>query len=150
MAKVTPAHAPATQASKPAAPAAPAKPEKEKKEKVARVPYPGLLDAEGKPTVKLTSPETPADFSVRKHQPLRRNNFDTEKTFYEHLADKRAAFFRKKASDLAALGNVKDVVRAKKLIRARETLAALQAQLLAQGVSQDELNAIMSTPAPKA
>lgn len=169
MAKVIPTtQAPA--AAKPAAPAAapvagapaaPAKPEKPPKEKVARVPYPplGKENAKSKAKTPLTMDFVTAGFKVgdvtwnrRVHGDLKRQDFDSDKayfTFEQVRSQQRADHWKKRIDECDKLGSIKDVKTAKKLARVRESLAALQATLLAQGVSQSEIDAIMN-PAPAA
>jgi hypothetical protein len=119
---------------------------------------PGTVDAAAKkpsrgryvvPEGGLTA--IPEDFDPRKYLPLRAKDFKDEALWCEVQAqrfDKIAAGWRKKATDAGKLGNVKDRAKAKTLIRMQDRMAALLADLKAQGVDTDALMAAAKKDAP--
>lgn len=136
--------------------AAPAKPSaapgtkepKAKKEKVERVDYPivagtewSVTTGEGDAAVtKLTA--WPTDHDPKVHKPLTRKDFADEAVFYDVQADRlerQAKKFRDKAAETRTLGNVKERVKAKKLIAAMKRMEDMKAELVASGVDLEAL-----------
>lgn len=107
---------------------------KAKKEKTPRVAYPGLKGADEKP-VRLTA--WPTDFDPKTHKPLKRDNFENEAVWYDHMADEyeaRAKDYREQAELSRKLGNQSDRQKAKKLAKMQNQMAKLQEELKSQGI----------------
>jgi hypothetical protein len=84
----------------------------------------------------------PADYSSSKFQPLAKENFATEADFLDYRADKaekHAKDLRNQAVDARKLGNVKDVTKAKKLLKIAREVMELKAALAADDVDVEAL-----------
>jgi hypothetical protein len=84
----------------------------------------------------------PADYSASKFQPLGKENFKSEADFLDYRADKAehaAKKLREAATDARRLGNVKDVAKAKKLLKIAREVQELKALLAADDVDVDAL-----------
>jgi hypothetical protein len=118
-----------------------------KAKRAARVMYPGLgLNAAGNRENKLT--EWPEDHDPKVHLPLVKKDFVTEAPWLVHRAEQMehtAAKLREQAVLSAKFGNAKDRAKAKKLLSMRETMARLEADLLAQGIDVAALEAETET-----
>lgn len=149
----------------PAAPAAPSSkpgtkaPEAAKPEKAKKAPrqyYPGLeakpvidpdtnkprLSKQGKqivrPTKKLAA--VPADFDIKAHKPLGRNDFEDESLWYELRAqdyERKAKEMREQGAEIKALGGIEDRKEAKKLLELQKKMAELTAKLKGKNVDVD-------------
>jgi len=125
------------------------KPEGEKKKtKTKKVTYPGLKpDVAGKGTAKLTA--WPTDHDEKQHLPLRKSDFENEAPWLIHRAEFLegvAKRLRVEAEQSLTLGNKADRVKAKRLTRLQDQMAAVRAELAASGVDVDKLMAGVAMP----
>ena len=111
------------------------KAKKEKKPKVKRIEYVPPTDAPFVKDGKLTA--LPTDFDAKKYKPLRAKQFadeglyfDLKAAHYEDLAKKARA----DAETARKTGNLKDKVKAKKLLAMQKRMAELSASLAGEGV----------------
>lgn len=90
--------------------------------------------------VKLSA--IPTDFDAKIHEPLKAGDFSDEALYFEFRAEqceKQAQSFRHQAGKIRALGNAADKQKAAKLVKMRERMEALKAQLAAEGVDVEAL-----------
>lgn len=109
-------------------------------DKQGRTPHPLLkVDADGVPTAKFDS--IPEDFDKKKHIALKSKNFANEHDWLEFKAiecDAKAAEFRRKAKESKELGSSENRAKKKKFLAMQARLAALQAELEADGLLNDD------------
>lgn len=141
--------------------------------KVAKVDYPALIAKDETGTVIMVMPEgetdvakavpqrlqlaeIPADYNPKLHNKLTGADFSDEAVYFDFRAeqmDKMAANFRRKALETRKLGNLVDRKNAKKLFSMQQKMAELvtllSAQYKAQGMSDEEIAALLSPPAPE-
>lgn len=131
--------APAKQAPKGAKPgeAGPAQGKKEPKPKIVKVPY-GKRDAEGDLLQKLS--ERPADFDRKKHEPLRRKDFDTFANYLDFRAagmEDAAKQMRQMAADEREGKGKSTKAKQKRLLNLKDKFEQLRKELEAAGVNVD-------------
>lgn len=125
--------------------------------KVEKTDYPGLLavDESGNAVMiddgaggqvqqrnKLTA--VPTDYDAKKYAKLKSSDFADEAVYMDFRAaeaQRLVTLFSNRARKLRTLGSVADRARANKLIKMRENMAKLAAQLKAEGVDVDALTA---------
>ena len=86
--------------------------------------------------------ELPDGYVFGKFAVLKKQDFKEEYLYTLYRACKAehdAVVLREKAKEIKSLGSSKQRAQAKKLIKMREQLAALQEQLIAQGIDIDSL-----------
>lgn len=84
----------------------------------------------------------PADFDSKVHKPLKQEDFSAEDVYFNHRAEqyeKRGAEFRQKALLFQQYGSADTRKAAEKYTKQFAAMAALQAQLEAQGVDMNLL-----------
>lgn len=116
---------------------------KKEKEKKKLVPYPvpeGKLD------------NWPDDYDPKTHKPLRGHHFKDESVYWLRRADEledQAKKFRQKAEEIKQLGGVRDVKKAKRLIKMQKQLAELKKALGDEGADVDAILASVAGPEEK-
>jgi len=112
-----------------------------KKEKPKRIMHPALnCDEDGKPTTPVDA--VPEDFDSKVHMPLRRKDFSAEHLYFEMKAaecDRKAAEYRAAAEESKKMGSSKDRARIKRLKKMQAQMAALEAQLEAEGIDVSDI-----------
>jgi hypothetical protein len=102
-------------------------------------------DGNGGQTAKRVKLESiPTDFDANKHEKLRPADFADEANYWEFRAAqlvKESEACKVKAAKLRTLGNVQTRTAASKLMKVRQQMADLMAQLRAAGVPEDQLAA---------
>lgn len=106
------------------------------------------VDSDGMLTI------VPEDYDSRKHIPLKKEDFTNEATFIRYqslVAGQRAEFYAQRSSELAGkadrlekFGSESARKTASKLARAKQSMAKLRTQLLESGMSEEELDALIS------
>jgi len=90
--------------------------------------------------VKLTA--IPTDFNPKIHEKLKGANFEDEAMFCDFMQQQalaNAASWEKKAKKMRLFANSSDKRAASKFVKLREQMAALHAQLLAAGATEEML-----------
>ena len=133
----------ATVAPVSAAPGTPAPTEnsKEKKKRRGRVADPRAVY----PIPESGLTEVPSDYDPEKHRPLKSADFQDEAVFLRYQAnsfEERAAKLRARAESLEKIGNVASRRVAAKVVKMREDMAKMLADLKAQGVDVSALVAM--------
>lgn len=110
---------------------------------------PAAVDADGLLTVG------PDDYDYRTNKPLKKEAFASESIYLRYLsivASQKASFFAKKSGELAGkadrlekFGSEAARKAAGKLARAKAQMATLREQLLASGMGEAELDALIAT-----
>lgn len=126
----------------PAAPTAKPKRVKEKPEgsdAYGRLPHP-LVGNPDSTIYPFTAP--PADFNIKIHQPLHKNDFKSEVTYCNYSAEileVKAAKLRKRATRLEKIGGGEDAKTSLKMLKLKDQMAELRASLSAKGIDVDAL-----------
>lgn len=98
--------------------------------------------ANGKVPQRVKLKAIPEDFDAKIHEPLKAGDFEDEAVYLDFRAaqcEKQAATFRTQEGKIRALGNAADKQKATKLVKMRERMEALKAQLKAEGVDVEAL-----------
>jgi hypothetical protein len=145
-----PTNKPTPAAPPPAASAKPGTKDDKAKAKAKRVDYAAPDKAEWVDDKGLFT-RLPDDFDQKKHLPLKKKQFADEYAFLILRAEqleKQAVKMRELAEQSKKLGNVKDRVKAKRLVQLTARLEELK-KSLAETMSPEEIAALIGTAAVK-
>lgn len=119
--------------------ARPERPAPEKANRPGRKAHPSVGN---KDTNVYPFKELPGDFDFATMKGLKKKDFATDAAYYEYRAkelEARAAKFRTQAEEAKKMGTSAERKNAKRLVKLREKMDELKAQLAAQGVDVESL-----------
>ena len=93
-------------------------------------------------TAETKLKEVPEDFNFKKHNPIKRKNFEREEFYFDYKVlecDYHRDMYLKRAEEARTLGSTTDRAKAKRLRSMQEKMAELRQQLESQGIDVDKL-----------